>query len=300
MTIQQLRYFLALCEDLNYTHTAGRMYLSRQALRLSIAALEEELCGKLFVNNRNHLALTEKGERFRAQAAPVMQQFNALCQQAYQDIQSAPLRLGISVALVPDYLPNLGEVLEAFRQQYPGIPLELTSLSNDEVPVQLQRGALDAGLVMDLGGCAAGLARTALSQHTAAVMVCRSSPFWERTHISRARRADPAGARLCPGCPGTAVAGTAGEQCTPTAGAGRAILSGTLPHAGAELCISEPFREIFQQPDVQCPGCHIRRSAAYLCRIPPSPKTTQRLCGAIVPLFAGEVEVLKKSDSISL
>ena len=85
MTIQQLRYFLALCEDLNYTHTAGRMYLSRQALRLSIAALEEELCGKLFVNNRNHLALTEKGERFRAQAAPVVQQFDALCQQNAND-----------------------------------------------------------------------------------------------------------------------------------------------------------------------------------------------------------------------
>ena len=27
MTIQQLRYFLALCEDLNYTRTAGRLYL---------------------------------------------------------------------------------------------------------------------------------------------------------------------------------------------------------------------------------------------------------------------------------
>lgn len=92
----------------------------------------------------------------------------------------------ISVALVPDYLPNLGEVLEAFRQQYPGIPLELASLSNDEVPVQLQNGALDAGLVMDLGSCAAGLARTALSQHPTAVMVSRSSPFWERTHISPA------------------------------------------------------------------------------------------------------------------
>ena len=186
MTIQQLRYFLALCEDLNYTHTAGRMYLSRQALRLSITALEEELCGKLFVNNRNHLALTEKGERFRAQAAPVVQQFDTLCQQAYQDIQSAPLRLGISVALVPNYLPNLGEVLEAFRKQYPGIPLELASLSNDEVPMQLQNGVLDAGLVMDLGGCAAGLARTALSQHSTAVMVSRGSPFWDRTQITPA------------------------------------------------------------------------------------------------------------------
>ena len=30
MTIQQLRYFLALCEDLNYTRTAGRLYLSRR------------------------------------------------------------------------------------------------------------------------------------------------------------------------------------------------------------------------------------------------------------------------------
>ena len=35
-------------------------------------------------------------------------------------------------------LPNLGEVLEAFRQQYSGIPLELISLPNDEVPAQLQ------------------------------------------------------------------------------------------------------------------------------------------------------------------
>ena len=108
MTIQQLRYFLALCQDLNYTRTAGRLYLSRQALRLSIAALEEELCGPLFINVRNHLALTEKGQRFRAQAAPVVEQFDRMCAQAYQDIRSPALRLGISVALVPSYLPMLG------------------------------------------------------------------------------------------------------------------------------------------------------------------------------------------------
>lgn len=158
MTIQQLRYFLALCQDLNYTRTAGRMYLSRQALRLSIAALEEELCGPLFINVRNHLALTEKGQRFRTQAAPV----------------------------VPSYLPMLGDVLEQFRQQYPGIPLETTLLSNDAVCAQLQNGTLDAGLVMDLGGCAAGLARTALTRHTAALLVPRCSPFWGRSSIAPA------------------------------------------------------------------------------------------------------------------
>lgn len=183
MTIQQLHYFLALCDDLNYTRTAERLYLSRQALRLSIAALERELCGKLFTNVRNHLALTEKGQRFRAQAAPVVQQFDQLCAQAYQDIQSPPLRIGISVALVPNYLPRLGDVLETFRQQYPGIPLETVALSNDEVAAQVQAGALDAGLVMDLCGCAPGLMRTALTQHTPAVLVPRSSVFWPRKSI---------------------------------------------------------------------------------------------------------------------
>lgn len=60
-----------------------------------------------------------------------------MCAQAYQDIRSPALRLGISVALVPSYLPMLGDVLEQFRQQYPGIPLETASFSNDAVCAQL-------------------------------------------------------------------------------------------------------------------------------------------------------------------
>lgn len=116
----------------------------------------------------------------------MVEQFDRMCAQAYQDIQAPPLRLGISVALVPDYLPPLGDALEAFRQRYPGIPLEVSSLANDEVPAQLQSGALDAGLVMDLGSCAAVLARTALTKHTAALLVSRRSRFWQRQAISPA------------------------------------------------------------------------------------------------------------------
>lgn len=187
MTIQQLRYFLALCEDLNYTHTAERLYLSRQALRLSIAALEQELCGALFAKQRNHLSLTEKGQRFRAQAAPVVEQFDRMCTQAYQDIQSPPLRLGLSVALVPDYLPALGGLLDQFRHRYPGIPLAVFSLSNDAVNAQLLAHQLDAGLVMDLGRCPPSLARTALTRHTAALLISRSSPFWERDSVAPAK-----------------------------------------------------------------------------------------------------------------
>ena len=45
MDIRQLHYFLVLCEEMNYTRASQRLFLSRQALRQSITALEAELCG---------------------------------------------------------------------------------------------------------------------------------------------------------------------------------------------------------------------------------------------------------------
>ena len=38
MDIRQLHYFLVLCEEMNYTRAAQRLFLSRQALRQSISA----------------------------------------------------------------------------------------------------------------------------------------------------------------------------------------------------------------------------------------------------------------------
>lgn len=61
MEVRQLHYFLTLCEELNYTRAAQRLYLSRQALRQNIAALEQELGEPLFLNQRNHISLTERG-----------------------------------------------------------------------------------------------------------------------------------------------------------------------------------------------------------------------------------------------
>ena len=165
MTIQQLRYFLALCQDLNYSHTAARLYLSRQALRQSISALEQELCGALFANDRNHLSLTEKGESLRNLAAPVVAQFDVMCTQAYRTLVThPPVHLGISKALIPDYLPALGDYLTQFRQSYPGISLELSAMENDAVPEELASGRLDAGLVMDTGKTAPGLTRTPITR----------------------------------------------------------------------------------------------------------------------------------------
>ena len=70
MDIRQLHYFLTLCEEMNYTRAAQRLFLSRQALRQSISALEAEMCGPLFISAHHKLALTDRGMSFQRHAAP--------------------------------------------------------------------------------------------------------------------------------------------------------------------------------------------------------------------------------------
>jgi DNA-binding transcriptional LysR family regulator len=46
--MQQVDYFLALCEELNFTRAAGRCGISQPSLTNAMIALERELGGALF------------------------------------------------------------------------------------------------------------------------------------------------------------------------------------------------------------------------------------------------------------
>ena len=184
MTIQQLSIFLAVCREMNYTRAATEVYMSRQAVRQNIAELEKELCGPLFENCRNRLQLTEKGKLLLTHATPVVEQFQALQQTMNADIRAQrPLRLGISVALVPDYLPTLAGHLQAFRTCYPGVHLEEHELQNDEAVPALLAGLLDACLVMDLCGQQEGTVRTVLTSHPAGVLMKSTHPLFRRNEL---------------------------------------------------------------------------------------------------------------------
>ena len=184
MDIRQLHYFLVLCEEMNYTRAAQRLFLSRQALRQSITALEAELCGPLFVSAHHKLSLTDRGLSLQRHAAPVVEQFQQMQAALHAEIQSAePVRIGISVSLVPDYLPGLETQLDKFRQQYPHIEMRFRLLNNDAVADCVEQGELDAGLVMDLGCASKVLARTTLRADPACLLVPRGHPFWEKESV---------------------------------------------------------------------------------------------------------------------
>ena len=184
MDIRQLHYFLVLCDEMNYSRAAQRLFLSRQALRQSISALEAELCGPLFLSAHHKLTLTDRGMSLQRHAAPVVEQFQQMQASLRAEIQSAqPVRIGISVSLVPDYLPGLETQLDKFRQQYPHVEMRFRMIDNDAVADGVEQGELDAGLVIDLGCAAPVLARTTLRADPACLLVPRGHPFWEKESI---------------------------------------------------------------------------------------------------------------------
>jgi DNA-binding transcriptional LysR family regulator len=60
MQMHQIRYFLALCEELNFTRAAKRSGISQPSLTNAIGALERELGGQLF-QRKPFIALTTLG-----------------------------------------------------------------------------------------------------------------------------------------------------------------------------------------------------------------------------------------------
>lgn len=61
MEMHQIRYFLAVCEELNFTRAAERCNVAQPSLTRAIKLLEEELGGQLFHRERANTHLSELG-----------------------------------------------------------------------------------------------------------------------------------------------------------------------------------------------------------------------------------------------
>lgn len=71
MEMQHIRYFLALCEERNFTRAAGRCGVAQPSLTRAIKRLEQELGGLLFTRSRKTTELTGLGRAVRPQLAEV-------------------------------------------------------------------------------------------------------------------------------------------------------------------------------------------------------------------------------------
>ena len=64
MTIQQLRYIIAVVENGSITEAAKKLYISQPSLSNSIKDIEKEAGITIFIRSRSGIALTKEGAEF--------------------------------------------------------------------------------------------------------------------------------------------------------------------------------------------------------------------------------------------
>ncbi|WP_347265814.1 LysR family transcriptional regulator [Paracoccus sp. (in: a-proteobacteria)] len=124
MRIRQLRCFLALAEELNFTRAARRLHMSQPPLSTQIQTLERELGAELISRTSRKVALTAAGELFRRRARNMLDQYERSLQdlRELQQGQDGVLEIGATGSILRG---GLSELLAAFSRAHPRITLRL-------------------------------------------------------------------------------------------------------------------------------------------------------------------------------
>ncbi|MFS8975072.1 LysR substrate-binding domain-containing protein [Cupriavidus necator] len=131
MDVRQMRYFLAVAEELNFGRAAERLHMAQPPLTRQIRALEEQIGVRLFERGNRGTELTEAGKRLLQDVPNIL----ALTQLAEEQARLAGagllgrLDVGIFSAGILNVVPRL---LARFHTARPEVQISLHNMTKSE------------------------------------------------------------------------------------------------------------------------------------------------------------------------
>jgi DNA-binding transcriptional LysR family regulator len=150
MEIRELRYFVALAEELHFARAAARVGIEQSPLSKSISELERHLGVQLFARTRRSTTLTRAGETLLEDARRIL----ASVDQARHNLAEAACgrRGRLCLALCEGLAhPRISKLLKQTRADDPDVHIELVHYSFDEQVRGLLSGSIDIALALAAG-----------------------------------------------------------------------------------------------------------------------------------------------------
>ncbi|MGW3134013.1 LysR family transcriptional regulator [Streptomyces sp. NPDC001123] len=144
--IRDLRYFVAIAEELNFTRAAERLLVSQPALSKQIRHLEERMRVRLFDRSRQAVSLTPAGQALLPGAREIIQQWEE-AQRAVSDAAAAAaavLTIGVSTSIGRGLLQR---ARAHFAQRRPDWRVQVRQINWEDATAGLAGGAVDVALV---------------------------------------------------------------------------------------------------------------------------------------------------------
>jgi DNA-binding transcriptional LysR family regulator len=144
--LRDLRYFVAVAEELSFTRAAGRLRISQPALSKQIQGLETTFRAQLLARDRRQVELTPAGAALLDVARRLLEQWDegmaAVADAAAE--QARMLRIGTLTSIGRALYPG---VVDNFTKREPGWHIELRSFSWADPTAGLGDQATDAAFV---------------------------------------------------------------------------------------------------------------------------------------------------------
>ncbi len=144
----RLKVFCTVAELKSFTRAAEVLFLTQPAVSSQVKSLEEEFGVKLFVREQNRVVLTEVGEVLYEYAKKILSVYEEAKLEVGRFVRSltGKLIIGSTSTIGKYYLPL---VIEAFKQQHPGIEVLMQVSNSETVLKSLLQRALDLGIVSE-------------------------------------------------------------------------------------------------------------------------------------------------------
>jgi LysR family hydrogen peroxide-inducible transcriptional activator len=181
MEIHQLRYFVAVAEEGNFSRAAEREHVSQPSLSQQIHKLEAELSQQLFDRLPRSVVLTEAGRRLLEYAREILTGIA----DARRSVAALETEVAgrLAVGAIPSIsLYVLPRLIGHFQRSYPKVTFELFEDTTDKLAQRLEDGTVDVVLA-SLGHHAPTLTHYSLGKEPLLMLVPEKHPLAHRKSL---------------------------------------------------------------------------------------------------------------------
>lgn len=141
----QLRYFLAVVDQGNFSRAAQHCNVSQPTLSVGIAKLERDLGTPLFLRSSQRVQLTQAGSQFLTHARRIESEFNLAAMSVTGVTQPTILRLGL-LRSIPG--SRISQAMMAMRAMDAAALVEIVEGTERELIARVARGRIDCALTI--------------------------------------------------------------------------------------------------------------------------------------------------------
>ncbi len=182
MELQQLRYIVALSQELNFLRAARRASITQPTLSQQVKKLEDELGAPLFERSSHGVRLTPAGEKFMPFAMAALDTLKKGLTELQKESKDISGKIAVSV--IPTIHPYLMPgVLIKVKREAPRLSIELHEEKTSVLLESLKTGKIDLG-ILALPAGEAGIVSRSIGKEEFLLAVAKDHALAKRKQVT--------------------------------------------------------------------------------------------------------------------